>query len=150
MSPVQIIIILSALVIFPFVWLRGGRPERGVVAILLACYLLVPVLEGLRWGSLMAGVLAIDLTAWIGMVWLCLRYDRWWLLFVTGAQTLSLMAHPVLMLSPSLTLRESIAAQWAFTLVALYSLLLGVVERRLAGEAPLGWRRPARTPRTQT
>ena len=140
MSPVQIFIILSALAIFPFVWLRGGRPERAVVVILLASYLLVPVLEGLRWGDLMAGVLAIDLAAWIAMIWLCLRYDRWWLLVVTGAQTLSLMAHPVLMLSPSLTLRESVAAQWAFTLVALYSLLLGVVERRLAGERPAGHR----------
>lgn len=143
MAPVQTFIILSALVIFPFVWLRGGRPERGVVAILVASYLLVPVLEGFRWGNLLAGVFLIDLTAWIGMIWLCLRYDRWWLLIAAGTQTLSLMAHPILMLSPSLTVRESVAAQWAFTLVCLYSLLLGVIERRLAGESPIGWRKPS-------
>lgn len=136
MAPVQLFIILSALVIFPFAWLRGGRPERAVVGFQLASYLLAVVLQDWRWGSLFIGVAVVDLGLWLGLVWLSLRYDRWWLMIAAGAQTLNLMTHPVLLLGASLTARESVAAQWVFTLVTLYSLLLGVLERRLAGESP--------------
>lgn len=136
MAPVQLFIIISALAIFPFAWLRGGRPERAAVGVQLASYVLAVVVQDLRWGSLSVGVAAVDLALWLSLVWLGLRYDRWWLMIAAGAQTLNLMTHPVLLLSTSLTARESIAAQWVFTLVTLYSLLLGVLERRLAGETP--------------
>jgi len=138
LAPVQIFIILSALVIMPFAWLRGGRPERGVVALLLAAYLSLPIVQGWRLGPVSVGVALTDFACWAGMIWLVLRYDRWWLLIAAGAQTLNLMAHPVLLLVPNITLRESIAAQWAFSVVSLYSLLLGVLERRLSGEPPGG------------
>lgn len=132
----QLFIILSALVIFPFVWLKGARPERAVVAILLACYLSLPFVQGWRWGEVLIGIAITDLVGWLAFIWLSLRYDRWWLLIATGAQTLNLMAHPVLLLVPEITVRESVAAQWVFSLVSLYSLLLGVLERHLAGETP--------------
>ena len=138
MAPVQIFIILSALVIMPFAWLRGGRPERAVVVAQLAGYLLASAVQSWRWGNLFVGVAAVDFAVWICLVWLSLRCDRWWLLIVTGAQTLNLIAHPVLLLGISLTARETVAAQWAFTIVTLYSLLLGVLERRLSGEPPGG------------
>lgn len=137
MAPVQLFIILSALAIFPFAWLRGGPPERAAVGFQLSSYVLAVAVQHLRWGSLAVGVTAVDLALWLGLVWLSLRYDRWWLMVAAGAQTLNLMTHPVLLLSASLTTRESVAAQWVFTLVSLYSLLLGVFERRLAGERPL-------------
>jgi hypothetical protein len=39
LAPVQLFIILSALAIMPFAWLRGAAPERAVAALLLAAYL---------------------------------------------------------------------------------------------------------------
>jgi hypothetical protein len=139
LAPVQLFIILSALAIMPFAWLRGAAPERAVAALLLAAYLSLPLIQGWRWGPVLVGVALNDLAVWAGMLWLTLRYDRWWLLLAAGAQTLNLLSHPVLLLAETITLRDSIAAQWAFTLVSLYALLLGVLERRLSGEKPGGF-----------
>lgn len=136
MPPVQLFIILSALVIMPLAWIRGGRPERAVATILFFAYLSGPFIEGWRWGRLSVGVAAVDILVWAALLWLSLRHDRWWLLIAAAAQTLNVVAHPALLMSPSLTTRENVAAQWVFTLVSLYALLAGVVERQLAGERP--------------
>ncbi|CAN5125856.1 hypothetical protein BH09PSE1_BH09PSE1_28690 [soil metagenome] len=122
--------------IFPFAWIRGGHPERAVAATLLLAYASGPFAQELQWGRVYVGVAAVDVIVWCVFVWLSLRYDRWWLLVASAAQTLNVMASVVLVLTPALTTRENVVAQWAFTVVSLYALLAGVLERRLAGERP--------------
>jgi hypothetical protein len=53
------------------------------------------------------------------------------------------------MVTPELTAREAIGAQWVFGLVSLYALFSGILERRLSGERAAS---PAlsRTPAPQT
>jgi hypothetical protein len=146
LPPVQLFIIVSALVIFPLAWMRGGHPERAVVTILLVAYVSGPFVQSWQWGRLLAGVAVVDLVVWGAFLWLALRHDRWWLLLAAAAQTLNLVAHAALVMTPSLTTREHVAAQWVFTLVSLYALLLGVFERHLAGERPAA---PSLTARTR-
>jgi hypothetical protein len=138
LAPIQLIIIFSALVILPLAWFRGGTPERAVAVLVALVYASTPLAQMLRWDRLYVGAALIDVVVLCILGWFCLRYDRWWLLVATAAQTLSVMATVVLILTPSLTARENVAAQWAFTLVSLASILLGVAERRLAGETPGG------------
>lgn len=130
----QLFILCSALLIFPLAWIKGGHPERAVVATLVLAYASGPFAQQIQWGRLYVGVGVVDVIVWCVFVWLSLRHDRWWLLVAAAAQSLNVMASVVLVLTPTLTTRENVAAQWAFTLVSLYALLLGVVERRLAGE----------------
>lgn len=136
MAPIQLFILCSAFVIFPFAWIRGGHPERAVVATLVLAYASGPLAQELQWGRLYVGVAVVDVVVWGVFVWLSLKYDRWWLFIAAAAQTLNVMASVVLVLTPALTMRENIAAQWAFTLVSLYALSAGVLERQMAGERP--------------
>lgn len=137
MAPVQLFILCSAFVIFPFAWIRGGHPERAVVATLVLAYVSGPFAQQLQWERLYVGVFAVDVVVWGVFAWLSLKYDRWWLLVATAAQTLNVTASVVMILTPALTMRENVAAQWAFTLVSLYALLAGVFERHAAGERPV-------------
>ncbi|CAN5227811.1 hypothetical protein BH10PSE1_BH10PSE1_33790 [soil metagenome] len=146
MAPVQLFILFSAFVIFPFAWIRGGHPERAVVATLVLAYASGPLAQQIQWDRLYVGVALVDVTVWGVFVWLSLKYDRWWLFVAAAAQTLNVLASVVLVLTPALTVRENIAAQWAFTLVSLYALLLGVLERRMAGERPAA---PSLKPKTR-
>lgn len=146
----KVFIILSALVIFPLAWARGGSPERWVASILVAAYVATYSLQFWFLGRVQIGVGLVDLVVWIAFVSLALKYDRWWLVLAAAAQTLSLTAHPAMYLTPDLHLRDNVAVQMVFTIVSLYALLLGVLERRLAGEvaSPLRWPRlrfPQRT-----
>jgi hypothetical protein len=128
---------VSALLIFPFAWIRGGHPERAVAITLILAYASGPFAQMIRWERLYVGVAIVDVMVWIVFVRLALKHDRWWLLVAAAAQSLNVMASVVLVMSPALTTRDNVAAQWAFTIVSLYALLFGVLERRLAGERPV-------------
>jgi hypothetical protein len=127
-------IILSALIIFPFAWFRGGPPERWVATILAISYVATLALQNWFIGRLQIGVALLDVFAWLAFVALALRYDRWWLLLATSAQTLNLLTHQAAYLTPDLSLRDNYTVQMVFAIGSLYAVLLGVMERRMAGE----------------
>jgi len=133
---VQLFFLCSALVILPLAWMKGGHAERAAVALLVAAYVSGPFLQDIRVGRVLVVLALGDVIVWAVFVWLSLKHDRWWLLLATAAQSLNVLSHVALVLTPSLTARENVAAQWVFGLVSLYALLLGIAERRLAGERP--------------
>lgn len=134
-------IILSALVIFPLAWIKGGPPERWIASILAASYVGTLLLQDWFIGRLQIGLVLIDLVGWLAFVALTLKYDRWWLFLATSAQTLNLLSHQAAYLAPDLSLRDNFTIQMTFTIVSLYAIPLGVVERRLAGEPVTPWLR---------
>lgn len=149
MAPLQSFYLISILVVFAVAWFRGGHPERAGVVALLLTYVAGPFVFDLNFGRMRAGIALADVALLVALVWLSLRYDRWWLLFASAAQTLSVVSHAALLVNAEVTPRENMAAQWVFGLLALYALLAGVGERWLAGEAvaapPLRrWSGPAR------
>ena len=134
MPPVQLFFLCSALLILPLAWVKGGHPERAGVALFIGAYVSGPFLQGYQVGDVMAAVALCDLVVWSVFIGLALRYDRWWLLLASGAQSLNVLSHAAILLTPDLSTREAVAAQWVFGLVSLYALFGGVLERHLSGE----------------
>lgn len=147
LPPTQLFFLVSTLVILPIAWLRGGHPERTGVVVLLLAYVSGAFLQPLRIDRFLIGYAIIDLAMLVALVWMALRYDRWWLFVASAAQGLGVLSYVTVLTRPDLTARETVAAQWVFGLISLYALLGGVFERWLAGEqaaAPPLSSRPAR------
>jgi hypothetical protein len=79
-------------------WIRGGQPERAAAAAIASMYVLDPIYHA-TWGQVTtyddinAGHLVIDLIAWIAMVTIAVRANRWWTLWLASAQTISVLSH---------------------------------------------------------
>lgn len=136
MPPTQLFFLISTVVILPIAWLKGGHPERTGVAVLLVTYVAALFLQPLRIDRFFFGYAFTDLAMMAALIWMTLKYDRWWLFVASAAQGLSVLSYLTLLSRPELTARENIAAQWVFGLISLYALLAGVFERWLAGEPP--------------
>ena len=136
MPPTQLFYLISTLVILPIAWLRGGHPERTGVVVFLITYLSGLFLQSLRFDRFMIGYGIADIFMVTALMWMMLKYDRWWLLVASAAQALSVLSYLTILTQPDLTARQNVAAQWVFGLISLYALLGGVFERWLAGERP--------------
>ena len=148
LPPTQLFYLISTLVILPIAWLRGGHAERMGVVVLLLAYVAGALLLPLRVDRLLIGCAITDVGMLAALVWMTLKYDRWWLILASAAQTLSILTYLALLTRPELTVRENVAAQWVFGLISLYALLGGIFERWLAGEPPVSpslSTRPARS-----
>lgn len=77
---------------------------------------------------------ACGLVVAVIFLWLASRSDRWWPLPVTGCLILNLMIHLLVLLTP-VSLYAAISAQVGLWLLLYVTLLVGVSERWLAGEA---------------
>jgi hypothetical protein len=91
---------LLIVVIFIAAWRAGGKPERYVASIYLC------MLVGSSAHAFVAGPDAdanyinlhgfrfmLDACAFAGVVFVALRYDRWWTLWVGSVQLIAVMAH---------------------------------------------------------
>lgn len=135
MAPFQLFFLLSAMVVLSIAGLKGGRPERALALCLLITYVAAFPLQLLTFGRLQVGFIISDLALLAIMVWLSLNYDRWWLFVATAAHALIVIGHGVMLVNPQITVRQSVAAMWVFSVIALYCLLAGIGERWLSGEA---------------
>ena len=79
-------------------WRWGGGPERAAAAAIASMYVLDPIYHAI-WGQVTtydqinSGHLIIDTIAWIAMVAIALRANRWWTLWLAAAQTISVLSH---------------------------------------------------------
>lgn len=94
LSPLAYWMLLLAVALFAFV--RGRVDERMAAAIcVLATIGSVLVNSPLseRYSSVEIGVLTVDTVAFLGFVWLALRSERFWPLWVAGLQLTTLFSH---------------------------------------------------------
>lgn len=94
LSPYVYHLLLAAVAAYAF-W-RGKADERlaamiCVIATIATRLLLSPV--GSRYTGLELGVLTVDLLTLVGFVFIALRTDRFWPLWVAGLQLTTLVAH---------------------------------------------------------
>lgn len=115
-------------------WFLGGRPERWGAVIWAVNWLLAGVVLDLRSGSLLIGHAMSDGVSLAGMIWLALRYDRWWILASVASMTLWMTVHLSALLNPQLSYIGIVSALLGFSLLGVLLLGLGVLERWLAGE----------------
>lgn len=136
MPSIQLFFLISTLMILPISWVKGGHPERMGVVVLLLAYVSGVFLQPFRIEKFLIGYALADIAMLVALVWMTLRYDRWWLFMASAAQGLAVLSYVTVLTRPELTVRENVAAQWVFGLISLYALLGGVFERWLAGEPP--------------
>jgi len=116
-------------------WLKGGRPERITVAMLLLSQLvfLHPSFDW-RIGDIYIDS-AIEDALWsLFFGWLAFRSDRWWPLVITATMALTMLIH-ILTIVTDISWDAAVSARVGLGLLTYVTLLAGVSERWLAGEA---------------
>ncbi len=144
MPAFQAFFLVSTLVVFAWAWLKGGHAERHGVLVLMIAFVASVLVQDIGQdvgdGRYRYAVIVVDVILTVVLLRMALTRDRWWLLVATAGQLLQVLAHASLFLNPDLSLRDNIAVRWVFGMLTLYSLLAGVLERKLAGEAAVSGR----------
>lgn len=122
-----------AAIIFLAAFLRGGTPERIAAAILTARFVLVPIYlwnGPLGFNDVEPGLLTIDLIIFVGVLWLALRANRVWPLWLCSAQLIVMLGH----LSVFVAQSGMEKAYWAMTqlpeVMQFITLALGTFAHR--------------------
>lgn len=134
--------ILLALVAF-YALTRGGRDERQVGIILvvgvMATHLLISPLNQ-RYSGLETGVMIVDFLVFIGFVWVALKSERFWPLWIAGFQLTTLVGHLLKAIDTSLFARAYGAAMifWVYPMLLILAVGTWRSARRMEGasEAP--------------
>jgi hypothetical protein len=94
MAPTVFRILLVLVALYAFI--RGSRDERLVGLMCLAGTLLThfvwsPLSQ--RFAGLETHVLAVDIVVFAGFLWVALRSERFWPLWITGLQLTTILGH---------------------------------------------------------
>jgi hypothetical protein len=93
-TPIQAISMLSAILVCGYALWRGGIPERIASAVLLADWLVTPIIDvNSDLMQIHLGVFAFDAILGIVLLVLALKSDRYWPLWMTGFQGFELLMH---------------------------------------------------------
>jgi hypothetical protein len=120
-----------------FGWLKGGHPERLAVAVLL---LTEPVISNplVHWriDDIYLDSTIEDALRSLFLGWLAFRSDRWWPYVATAAMALTVLVH-ILTVVTDISWDAAVSARVGLALLMYVTLLAGVAERWMAGEAPV-------------
>ncbi|MFN3669962.1 MAG: hypothetical protein ACK4VY_11675 [Brevundimonas sp.] len=146
MTPFQLFYLYFSLVVLALAWIKGGHTERlGVMVIILAY--LSTLATPWRIDDFRVGEAAADVIVTLIFAWMALSRERWWPFAATASMVLALMVHLAMVLVPDLDQRADVSARAGLGLLLILSLMAGVAERWLSGEAPVSrlhaWRRRA-------
>jgi hypothetical protein len=127
--------------------LWGGRPERlGAGVLLVKCLLAIPA-NALVVRGFYPAYAVMDAATLLTFGWLWFRSDRWWPAVVAAGFGLIVLGHILRLLDTGLSHYAMVSAMVGVEYVTDLALLLGVWERRLAGDAPASaaaWTQAAR------
>lgn len=105
---------------------RGGQPERLVAAVFLLGAVLSGFVQGpqWQWRGVEIGILTIDATMLVLLVWIALRADRYWPIAVAAMQVLQVVGHLLKLADPRmLPLLYWISnVVWAYPMIAVLGL----------------------------
>lgn len=137
-----------ALIVYAIAWFRGGPPERFGAAVLILDESVSLVL--VRWGfsgSVYPNAMVIECVWLLFIGVLAFRSGRWWPLVMTAALCLIVLTYLLKLTDTSLSLYAAMSAHVGLDYLIDLTLLLGVVERWLAGKpaaGPAAWARADR------
>ena len=118
--------ILLALVAAYVLW-RGRRDERevGIVLVLgvIATHLVISPLKT-RFASVETHVFAVDLIVFMGFLWVALRSERFWPLWIAGLQLTAIMGHVLKAVDIHLFTKAYAAAMvfWSYPIVLILAI----------------------------
>lgn len=138
--------VLTLLTLGLLIW-KGRRPEREAAVGLYLAHLLSGWVDHLevnqfRWA---VALISVSLLAWL--LRLCLRYDRWWLLFAAGAQLLAVGTHLSSLVGPEALTWSIVTTRMVAWVQIMLLGLFGVWEANAAPYARTDVR-SVRRPRT--
>ena len=94
MAPMLFRILLAIVVVYTL--LRGSRDERQVVSILtvgvIATHLVISPI-GHRFAAVETPVMWVDIAVFAGFLWVALRSERFWPLWIAGLQLTTVLGH---------------------------------------------------------
>jgi hypothetical protein len=125
MLPVQIFYAILAFCCL-YAAVQGGTPERIGAAIFLGAAILTTAAlsaPSARWGTVEAGVFAVDVVMLGALIALALSAERLWPLWVTALQLIGTAGHAAKLASPEV-IREAYAFVMAFWSYPMLSLLV--------------------------
>ncbi|HEX9947295.1 MAG TPA: hypothetical protein VGA98_07130, partial [Allosphingosinicella sp.] len=125
MLPVEIFYAILALCCL-YAVVQGGKPERIGAAIFLGAAILTTAAlsaPSARWGTVEAGVFAVDVVMLGALIALALSAERLWPLWVTALQLIGTAGHAAKLASPEV-IREAYAFVMAFWSYPMLSLLV--------------------------
>ena len=116
---------------------RGRADERLTAMVCIAASLASLVLMGpvrLRYSNIEIGVLVVDILTLIAFIYVALRSDRFWPLWVSGLQLTTSIAHLLKALEPNLLPLAYAAAgrSWGYPILIILAIGTWRGERRRA------------------
>ncbi len=124
-APMQYWLTLATwLLIFSFALVKGGRPERGAAIILLSAMCIDVIYHQITGPDDFSRLdwmhLVIDSSVLIAMGWIALRANRYWPLWITALQTITVVGHLCMLLEiPGIR-----GAYWAMVAIPFYLQIL--------------------------
>jgi hypothetical protein len=116
---------------------RGKRDERlvGIIMIigLVATELVLPPVRE-RFETFESKLMLVDLAVFAGFLWVALRSDRFWPLWIAGLQLTALLGHVLKAIDVGLFARAYAAALvfWAYPMVLILAVGTWRSQRRMA------------------
>jgi len=82
------------------------------------------------------GVALVDVSMLAALLWLTVRFDRWWLVAASGAQLVTVLTHALALAAPQILLRTNVEVRWGLGLALLALLFLAPFEARRLVDTP--------------
>lgn len=108
----------------------GLRPERLSAAAVLLGFVATQFVTPLEVSGWRFGVALVDMSMLAALLWLTVRFDRWWLVAASGAQLVTVMTHGLALVAPHILLRTNVEVRWGLGLALLAFLALAPLEAR--------------------
>jgi hypothetical protein len=125
MAPNLFRILLALVALYAF--LRGSRDERRVgiilvVGVIATHFAWTPVSD--RFSGLETHVMAVDMVVFAGFLWVALRSERFWPLWIAGLQLTSILGHVLKAVDVHLFSRAYGAALmfWGYPIVLILAI----------------------------
>jgi hypothetical protein len=137
MAPTLFRVLLALVVLYAL--LRGKRDERHVgiifvIGVVATEFVLPPARE--RFADVETKLMLVDLAVFAGCLWVALRSDRFWPLWIAGLQLTAMLGHVLKAVDVQLFARAYAAALvfWAYPMLLILAMGTWRSHRRMTAQ----------------
>ena len=125
MAPTAFRILLAIVALYVFFWGRRDERHVGIILVLgvIATHLVISPLRS-RFAGVETHVMAVDIVVFAGFLWVALRSERFWPLWIAGLQLTTILGHVLKVADASLFSKAYGAALvfWSYPIVLILAL----------------------------
>ena len=117
-----------------YVLIKGGPPERAGIAIAIVASVLSLVVASAdiaqRWEQVETGIFFVDLATFAAFLFLALRADRFWPLWITGLHLIGIATHTAKLVDSQVVpwVYANTQALWAYPILLI--MVIGTARHR--------------------